>query len=79
LICKEGFAFKNWDDVRKEIANETTVPQDRKSGILTIAVSDRNPQWAQTIAQEYVSELDRVVTTLNTSSANRGAAFWKIG
>ena len=53
----------------------TTVSEDRKSGIITLQVTDRDPRRAAAIAQQYVDELDRVVTQLNTSSAHRERIF----
>ncbi len=65
----------SWEDTRKSLEDHTDVSSDRKSGILTIKVTDHNPQRAATMAQEYVAELDHVVTTSNTSSAHRERVF----
>src|SRR5580704_1046722 len=46
-----------------------------KSRIITIMVDDRNPQRAEAIAAEYVVQLDRVVTSLNNSSAHKESVF----
>jgi capsule polysaccharide export protein KpsE/RkpR len=69
------YGLKHWDETRKRLASTTTISQDRKSGILTVEVSDHDARRAQAIAQEYVSQLDHVVTNLNTSSANRERIF----
>jgi uncharacterized protein involved in exopolysaccharide biosynthesis len=62
-------------DARKDLDRNTDVSEDRKSGILTIRVTDKDPKRAAGIAQEYVTELNRVVTLLNTSSAHRERVF----
>jgi uncharacterized protein involved in exopolysaccharide biosynthesis len=62
-------------DARKELARRTDISIDRKSGILTIQVTDRDPKRATAIAQEYVAQLNSVVTQLNTSSAHRERVF----
>ena len=64
-----------WEDARKELGSRTSISTDRKSGIITISIQDRSPQRAQQMAQEYVSELNRVVNDLNTSSAHRERVF----
>jgi capsule polysaccharide export protein KpsE/RkpR len=63
------------DDAQKELASNVDVGVDRKSGIITIKVTDKNPQRAAAIAQEYLEELDRVVTNSNNSAAHRERVF----
>ena len=62
-------------DARKELTRDTDISIDRKSGILTIQVTDRDPARASAMAQEYVEQLNSVVTQLNTSSAHRERVF----
>lgn len=63
------------EDARDELASHSDIAEDRKSGILSIAVTDQNPRRAAAIAQGYVSELDRLVSQLSTSSARRERIF----
>jgi uncharacterized protein involved in exopolysaccharide biosynthesis len=63
------------EDAAKVLANRTTITEDRKSGVITISVTDRSPQRAAQMAQEYVNQLDWVMTELNTSSAHRERVF----
>lgn len=63
------------EDARKDLAAHTNVSEDDKSGIISISVTDRSPQRAAAMVQEYVSELNWVVIHLNTSSAHRERAF----
>ena len=51
---------------REKLESNTSVSEDRKSGILAITVSDTNRQLARDLAQAYVEELDRVVSQLST-------------
>jgi uncharacterized protein involved in exopolysaccharide biosynthesis len=62
-------------DARKKLDSRTDVGEDRKSGVITITVQDRNPQLARDIAQTYVQELNRVVAQVSTSSARRERMF----
>jgi uncharacterized protein involved in exopolysaccharide biosynthesis len=63
------------DDARKVLAARTTIGEDRESGIITIGVWDHDPQRAAAMTQEYVNELNWVVTHLSTSAAHRERVF----
>lgn len=62
-------------DARRKLAANTAISQDRKSGIITITVADRDPQRAAAMGQAYVEELNRLVTELSTSGAHRERVF----
>jgi uncharacterized protein involved in exopolysaccharide biosynthesis len=66
---------REWEDARKDLTNNTDIGEDRKSGIITVNVTDRSPERAAAMAQEYVAQLNLVVSQLNTSSAHRERAF----
>lgn len=72
---RKAYGDKRWEDARKDLAKRTSVSQDRKSEIITIGITDRSAQRAQEMAEEYVTELNKVVTNLNTSSAHRERVF----
>ncbi len=69
------YGERRWVDARKELTRQTDISIDRKSGILTIQVTDHDPKRASALAQEYVAQLNNVVTQLNTSSAHRERVF----
>ena len=69
------YGERRWIDARKELSRRTDISIDRKSGILTIQVTDHDPKRAAALAQEYVAQLNKVVTLLNTSSAHREREF----
>ena len=62
-------------DARNDLRMNTTASEDRRSGIITIQVTDKDPRRAAAMANEYVEELDRVVTKVNTSAAHRERVF----
>jgi len=64
-----------WEDARKDLAKHTAVSEDRKSGVITVVVTDHDPQRAAAMAQAYVEELDRLVAQVSTSSARRERMF----
>jgi uncharacterized protein involved in exopolysaccharide biosynthesis len=63
------------EDARKDLAARTDVTEDRKSGIISIGVTDHDPKRAAAMAQSYVDELDRLVAQVSTSSARRERLF----
>lgn len=72
---RKVYWVRRWEDARKELERRTSIVEDRKSGIITISVRDRNPQRAQAMARAYVDELNITVSTLSTSSARREREF----
>ena len=64
-----------WEDARKDLAKNTDISEDRKSGIITVQVTDKSPKRAAAMAEEDIEELNRVVIQLNTSSAHRERVF----
>jgi uncharacterized protein involved in exopolysaccharide biosynthesis len=66
---------KYWEDARKELAKRTDIKEDKKSGVITIGVSDRDPRRAQQMAQAYVDALNGLVAQVSTSSARRERIF----
>jgi uncharacterized protein involved in exopolysaccharide biosynthesis len=79
LIGKFDLQRVYWDskieDARKDLAGHTDVSEDRKSGIITIEVTDRDPKRSAAMARAYVDELDRLVAQVSTSSARRERIF----
>ena len=79
LIQKFDLQKVYWDsrmeDARSDLASHTSIDVDRKSEVITIAVTDRSPQRAAAMAQAYVDQLNRLVTGLSTSSARRERVF----
>lgn len=72
---KSVYGVRRMQDAQRRLEENTEVTEDRKSGIITIGVTDHSPQRASAIAQSYVAELDRLVSELNTSAAHRERVF----
>jgi capsule polysaccharide export protein KpsE/RkpR len=69
------YSVKYWQDARKNLAKNTAISEDRKSGVITITITDRDPERATQMARAYVEELDRLVAQVTTSSARRERIF----
>ena len=63
------------EGARGKLSGNTSIAEDRKSGIITIAVTDGDSQRAAAIAQAYVEELNQLVAELSTSAAHRERVF----
>lgn len=62
-------------DAVKRLSRRTEITEDRKSGVITIVVTDTNRRRARDMAQAYVDQLDQLVARVNTSSARREREF----
>jgi uncharacterized protein involved in exopolysaccharide biosynthesis len=62
-------------DADRLLDDQTVISEDRKSGILTLTVTDRSPKRAAALAEAYIDELNRLVAELSTSSAHREHVF----
>lgn len=72
---RKVYGRRYWEDARKDLARHTTIKEDKKSGVVTIAVEDRDPHRAQEMAQAYVEALNHLMTQVSTSSARRERIF----
>ena len=62
-------------EARKKLTNFTEIEEDKKSGVITLTVTDYEPKIAAQIANAYIEELNRLAVDLNTSSAHRERQF----
>jgi uncharacterized protein involved in exopolysaccharide biosynthesis len=63
------------EGARKDLRRRMDVESERKSGIVTLQVSDRDPQRAAAMARECVEQLNQIVVMLNTSAAHKERVF----
>ncbi len=72
---RKVYYVKRYEDARKILTKKTDIREDRKSGIVTVTVTDSDPVRAEKMAQAYVDELDVLVAQLSTSAAHRERVF----
>jgi len=63
------------EKARKKLEERTAISEDRKSGIITITVTDHSPQRAAAMCNAYTEELNGLVAELTTSAAHRERVF----
>lgn len=62
-------------DTAKHLARETTITEDKKSGVITIKVEDTDPRRARDLTQGYLDELNLLVNRTSISSAHQERVF----
>lgn len=62
-------------EARRKLKKFTDIEYDYKSGVITLKVTDYEPEIAEQIANAYIQELNRLAVELNTSSAHREREF----
>jgi uncharacterized protein involved in exopolysaccharide biosynthesis len=72
---KKVYRARYDQDARSALAANTSISEDRKSGIISITVTDHDPARARNIADAYVNALNDSVSQLSTSSARREREF----
>ncbi len=72
---KKVYRTRLTENARKELTENTAISEDRKSGIITISVTDHSPQRAAALCNAYTAELNRLVAELTTSAAHRERVF----
>jgi uncharacterized protein involved in exopolysaccharide biosynthesis len=72
---KKVYGVPRYLEARKMLEANADVSADRKSAILSIKVTDVDRNRAAAMAREYVEALNRVVITMNTSSAHKERVF----
>jgi capsule polysaccharide export protein KpsE/RkpR len=72
---RKVYGDRRYEDARKQLESRSDIAADRKSGIITIKVTDRDPNRAAAMGREYVEQLNHVMITLDTSAAHRERVF----
>ena len=72
---KRVYRTRRDEDARALLAERSVISEERKSGIISIAVEDRDPARAAALAGAYAEELNRRLAEVNTSAAHRERVF----
>ncbi len=63
------------EKTRRRLESNSNITEDRKSGVISIRVRDRDRRRAQLLCAAYIEELIRLSTQLSTSAARREREF----
>lgn len=69
------YHVKEYWAARKILETRTVIEEDRKTGNLTISVTDSDPSRARALTAAYISELNSLTVQMSTSSARRERIF----
>ncbi len=69
------YGVRYMEDARTYLEGNTSISEDRKSGVITISVNDRDRQRSAALAEAYVEELNWLLSQVSTSSARRERIF----
>jgi len=69
------YKTKYMKDTLKKLNSRTQITESKKSGVITIVVTDTDRQRAQDLARGYVDELNKLLARVSTSSARREREF----
>lgn len=72
---RRDYGTPRMEDARNALAARTRVTEDRKSGIISITVTDHDAHRAAALAQAYINALDLLVEHVSTSAARRERLF----
>ncbi len=72
---KKVYGVRLYESARNKLGENTSISEDRKSGIIAVTVTDQDPQRAAAMGRMYVEELNRLVAELSTSAAHRERLF----
>lgn len=66
---------KYYETTRKKLESRTEITEDKKSGVIEIAVTDSDRQRAKAMAETYVDEANKLLANVSTSAARRERMF----
>lgn len=69
------YRVSTYERAQKILDERTDIVEDRRSGIITVTVMDRDPNRARDICNTYIDKLNIAVATLSTSAARRERIF----
>lgn len=73
----ERWKVDYYEQMRKTFASYVRIASDKKSGLITIEVDDRDPQFAASLANGYPDEIGRLLDRLAVSEAKSRRIFFE--
>jgi len=77
LNLQERFQVKTLTDTRARLKGQVRISSDKKSGLLSIEVDDKDPAFAAELANSHVTELRAMLGRLALTEAQQRRAFYE--
>lgn len=74
---KERFEKKTMDETRKQLALNSEISSGKKDGFITIAVDDKDAQFAADLANAYFDELAKLTQSMALTEASQRRLFFE--
>jgi tyrosine-protein kinase Etk/Wzc len=74
---KQRYDESTMDETRKELAQHSEITNDKKNGLISIKVTDEDPNFAAEMANAYVKELGAMTETLAITEASQRRVFFE--
>ena len=74
---KERYEVKNYEALRKALPSYIRVSSDKKSGLITVEVDDKEPKFAADLANAHSTEVTKVLGRLAVSEAQLRRVFFE--
>ena len=73
----ERYELKNYESLRKAMPNYIRIASDKKTGIITVEVDDKDPKFAAELANAHAGEITKVLGRLAVSEAQGRRVFFE--
>ena len=74
---KTRYDAPNYEALRKAMPNHIHISSDKKSGLITVEVDDKDPQFAANLANAHAGEIAKVLDRLAVSEAQLRRVFFE--
>lgn len=74
---KQKYQVKTFEALRLKVPKFVRVSSDRKSGVISLEIDDKDPQFAADLANAHVLEVTRVLWRLAVSEAQQRRVFFE--
>lgn len=74
---QDRYEQKNGDDTRVALSAHSEIVNGKKDGMITVAVSDKDPQFAADLANAYVEQLTKLTQTIAITEASQRRVFFE--
>ena len=74
---KARYELKTYEDLRKSLPEKVRVSSDRKSGVISVEVDDKEPKFAADLANAHAVEVTKLLGRLAVSEAQLRRVFFE--